>query len=214
MLQYGMRTLAHLDCLVHEPPNFTATVVLLHGRGASADDLFSLAEALPPHVRGVFPNAPFPFALSSGFAWWDMPPNQRPGLEKSAPMVTALLTELTLGDPALAARTVLGGFSQGSILTLDVGLRFGPRLAGLACMSGYLFDEARACEGVDPAGSPPVSMLHGTFDDVIPVARAQKARDTLAGRGFDVRYGEYDMGHEITAASWRQVRGFLADVIP
>lgn len=209
-----MERIADLECLVHEPAGYTATAVLLHGRGASADDLFPLGKLLPPHVRAVFPNAPYPFPHSTGFMWWDMPPNQRPGLEASALRVAALLDALADGDPARCARTVLGGFSQGSILTLDAGLRYRPRLAGLVCMSGYLMDESRASDGVFAAESPPICMLHGTFDDVIAVDRARRARAALEERGFAVQYAEFDMAHEISPASWRMVREFVTRAVP
>lgn len=186
-----------------------ATVILLHGRGASAEDLFSLAPTLRPGIRGVFPQAPDPFPADfpMGWAWYDMPPDILPGVTRSAKLLEELLDELTDRDPARAARTVLGGFSQGAVMTLDVGLRYRPRLAGLVAMSGYLFDEARAFDYHD--APPPVCLVHGAFDDVVQATRGREARRMLKKHAVEHVYEEFPMGHEISGDSWGFVQEFL-----
>jgi phospholipase/carboxylesterase len=145
-----------------------------------------------------------------GWAWYDTPPNDRTGLARSAEKLIALLDEIVKGSPERARNTVLGGFSQGAVVTLDVGLRYRPMLGGLVAMSGYLMDEQRAFEFHDGL-TPPVCLVHGLEDEVVAVERGRKARDILTARGVEVHYQEFLMGHEINPDSWAFVSGFLEE---
>ena len=146
-----------------------------------------------------------------GWAWFDAlgSSGHLQGLERSAGMLTGLLDELIKGDPARAAATTLGGFSQGAIMTLEVGFRYRPQLGGLVAMSGYLMDEARSFEGLPDGDAPPVCMVHGLHDDVIAVERGRKARAILEKHGVKTSYAEFEMGHGITDESWAFVNAFL-----
>lgn len=143
-----------------------------------------------------------------GWAWYDVPPDVLPGITRSASLLADLLDEITGRDPVRAARTILGGFSQGAVMTLDVGLNYRPRLAGLVAMSGYLFDEARSFAYTDDA-PPPVCLVHGAFDDVVAVTRGRDARRALKNHGITPEYEEFPMGHEISNESWGFVQAFV-----
>ncbi len=212
-----MERIGQLDCRVFDRPNATATLVLMHGRGTSADDLFSLGEHLPPHIRAVFPQAPYPFPFDGpmqfGYAWYGMSPEEGPHLEESATRIESLLRELVGDDPKKAGRVVLGGFSQGGVMTLHTGFRFRPQLAGLLCMSGYLFDADRALSKAH-APWPPVCLVHGIEDEVVDVRRARRAREALDEHGVVADYAEFNMGHTISGESWQFVLDFLATVLP
>jgi phospholipase/carboxylesterase len=210
-----MQEITGLQCLVSGSTPARSRAVLLHGRGASAEDLYSLGDQLPARMLGIFPQGPLPFPpgqFQMGWAWFDMAPNHMPGLVASAEKLPNLLDELIKGDPARAAATFLGGFSQGGIMTLDVGLRYRPKLAGLVVMSAYLLDEGRAFQGVADGDAPPVCLVHGTQDDVIPMERSRTAKKILEKHGVSVTHAEYDMGHAITADSWIFVNRFLEDL--
>ncbi len=208
-----MRTIANLSCLVSGSETAPRRLILLHGRGASPDDLYSLKDELPEGYAGIFPQGPLPFPPGPnpfGWAWFGMPPDQRPGLESSSLKLRTLLDEITQVDPARAASTILGGFSQGAVMALDVGLSYRPKLGGVLAMSGYLFDEARSFAGVADGDTPPVCMVHGIFDDVLPVERGRWARDILLARKVPLQYQEFEMAHASNGASWAVVRGYLA----
>lgn len=210
-----MQNIGGLPCLLSGASPSKSRIVLLHGRGASAEDLFSLSDNLPDRSQGIFPQAPLPFPPEHpfGFAWFNSGgANIVNEIQSSAALITALLDKLVQGDPKRAASTILGGFSQGGVMTLEVGLKYRPRLAGLIVMSGRLIDEERSFEGFTDA-PPPVCVVHGTHDDVLPIANGRKINETLMRRGVDVRYHEHEMGHEISGASFSYVRSFIDAVL-
>lgn len=185
----------------------STTVVLLHGYGAGGDDLVGLARALdvPASVRFVVPAAPL--ALDTGGtsrAWWRLtrPPGTArgdrseevpAGLAEARAAVDALLDDLE----AQHQRIVLGGFSQGAMLTVDVALQRRRPLAGLAVLSGTRIDGAAWRAGLDRVRGVPVLVSHGTGDQILPFAEARTLRDELVAAGADVTWVEFPGGHTI-----------------
>lgn len=197
-------------------PAPTAAVVAIHGLGASAEDLVGAADALAlPGVRWVFPQGwmPVAHAFGQGWAWFDMPPRHEAGILESRGRLHALLDKLAASGVA-PERTVVCGFSQGGILTLDAGVRYPRRLAGLAPLSGYLFDPERLAAELAPAqASTPVFLAHGVFDDVVPVDGSRLAERALREAGVPVTLHEYPMGHQIVEAELTDLRAFLVRVL-
>ena len=201
-----------------KPPQ--GVLVILHGWGASAQDVFSLAPFIRlPTCQLVFPEAPFAHPYGSGGRmWYDFPGNfsfqstpefaSRPDLSTSRQELTNLLKALpeTTGVPL--SRTLLGGFSQGGAMTLDVGL--GLPLAGLMVLSGYLHAPIAHPQSV----LPPVLMVHGRQDLVVPLSAAQQSLRSLQALNVDVRYREFDMGHEIQPLVLAQVQSFVEELLP
>jgi phospholipase/carboxylesterase len=185
--------------------NKSGVLIALHGWGANGNDLVPLAPELSlPDYELIFPEAPFDHPhVSGGKMWYDLQDPDRGGLAESRQMLAEFLNSLpkTTGIPL--SRTVLLGFSQGGAMTLDVGLRL--PLAGLVSLSGYLHPIAT------PPNSaiPPILIVHGKQDAVVPLKAAQTARDTLIGLGAKIKYLEYDMGHEIRPEAIAQVRQFV-----
>lgn len=210
--------MAELHVLSLEPPDgadAVAAVVAIHGRGASADDLVAVAEMLElPGVRWVFPQGwqPLPHPFGMGWAWFELPPHHAAGIHESRRRLTSLLEDVTARVPA--ERTVLAGFSQGAVMALDVGLRYPKRLAGLAPLSGYLFEPAAIpAELAPPQASTPVFLAHGTMDDVVPLAGTRHAAQVLRAAGLPVELHEYSMAHQITGEELADLREFLARVL-
>ncbi|WP_338038758.1 alpha/beta hydrolase [Neosynechococcus sphagnicola] len=172
-----------------QPP--TGLMVALHGWGANALDLASLVPMLDlPSYEFIFPDAPFTHPqVPGGKMWYDFQGNQ--GLAESRKLLLEWLLSLESSTGIPLSRTILSGFSQGGAMTLEVGLSL--PLAGLISLSGYLHPMTQTM----PATLPPVLIVHGRQDAVVPVAAAQKARDSLQGLGAAVQYQELDMGHEI-----------------
>jgi phospholipase/carboxylesterase len=168
-------------------------LIALHGWGANAQDLAPLASMFDlPEYQLIFPDAPFPHPqVPGGKAWYDLESNNYQGLSQSRSVLLDWLKSLPESTGVPLEKTFLAGFSQGGAMTLDVGLTL--PLAGLCSLSGYLHSQPQT----NPISIPPVLIVHGKQDAVVPVQAAQKARDILKSRQISVEYQEFDMGHEI-----------------
>lgn len=186
-----------------------ALIVALHGWGANARDLTSLAPAFNlPDYQFVFPDAPFPHPqVPGGKMWYDLQGNDSKRLLESRQLLKEFLLSLenTTGVPL--SKTILGGFSQGGAMTLDVGLTL--PLAGLICLSGYLHSMSPVAGSV----LPPVLIVHGTQDSVVPVSAAIRARDSFTAWGALVQYHEFPMGHEIQPEVVDLMRSFVLETV-
>jgi phospholipase/carboxylesterase len=208
--------LSYMEVVPPDAPPDLPLVVTLHGRGASADDLAPLAPEIDAtHYRYIFPNGRLPVDLGGwmGFAWYNVG-NQAADLPSSRAAAEALLRELWAGSGLGPAQTVLLGFSQGAVLTLDVGLRSPERFAGLVAMSGYLFEDAALPAALAAARDQRVLIVHGVHDPVLPIDRGRAARAVLEAAGLQPEYHEFPMGHEVSAASLAVVRDFVHAVLP
>jgi len=205
------------------PPKNQSTrglLVLLHGWGANYQDLLGLSSYMDlPDYQLVFPDAPFPHPYNPiGRMWYDLPADycffgqaafaDRPDLTTSRQLLTDFLVATTEATGIPLQRTILGGFSQGGAMTLDVGLRL--PLAGLMVLSGYLHAPIQATQ----TSLPPVLMLHGRQDTVVSIAAAQQSRDALQALGIPLRYREYDMGHEISPIVLTELQAFVKEILP
>jgi phospholipase/carboxylesterase len=136
--------------------------------------------------------------------WYDLSDlSKREGLEQSRQQLTDWLQSFNSNDVSLK-QTFLAGFSQGGAMTLDVGCHL--PVAGLIVLSGYLHPPAVR---LLPKTFPPILMVHGRQDPVVPLAAAQQARDVLTQAGAVVDYHEFDMGHEIQPQVLTLIRDFV-----
>lgn len=213
--------LAGLTTRIVGPADARTTVVLLHGFGAPGDDLVALAQFLGPRVgnaRFVFPAAPLELGglYGDSRAWWlldlaklemelrggairDRRGEIPEGLAEAREQLTQLLDELqarlSIADEAL----VLGGFSQGAMLSLDVALHRGKPVAGLVLMSGTLIAEEAWAPRFAQVKDVPIVMSHGKHDMLLPYSIAEVLRDRLAAAGAKVDFHPFLGGHEIPA---------------
>ena len=170
-------------------------LVLLHGRGADEHDLFPLLDALDPERRlhGYTPRAPL--SLPPGGAHWyalgGIPTPTREHFLASYGLLTEFLDALPYD------RVVLGGFSQGCVMSYALAFGRGrPRPASLLAMSGFIPRVDGFELDLEPP-FPPVAIVHGTYDPVIPIEFGREARDTLAAAGAAVTYRESPIEHWI-----------------
>ena len=182
-------------------------LVLFHGRGADERDLFPLLDELDPQRRllGVTPRGPL--ALPPGGAHWYA--FRDVGYPDPATFFEtyAALTEWLDGLGFEPERTVLGGFSQGAVMTYALGLGSGrPRPAALVALSGFMPTVPGFELSLEPP-LPPVAIGHGTYDPVISVEFSRRARELLEGAGGEVLYREYPLPHAVDP-------GFLAELAP
>ncbi len=208
-------------------PDPVASIVVLHGLGADGSDFVPIAEQLDlsaiGDVRFVFPDAPVrPVTVNGGYqmrAWYDIftadlvRREDEAGLRASLADVQALLDrEAALGIPP--QRTVLMGFSQGCAMTLLTGLRAPQRLAGLACLSGYLpLVASTAAERSAANQDVPIFMAHGRFDPIVAIDRGLASRDALAALGYAVDWREYPMEHSVCEEEIDDLNRWLLKVL-
>jgi phospholipase/carboxylesterase len=184
-------------------------VICLHGRGADANDLADLAPVLDGGYRFLFPNAPKKFepmpGYSMGWTWFDGWPPAPAAIADSRRLLLEFLDAALAHYPTPAGKIVLSGFSQGAMMALDCGFRTAQPIAGIAAMSGALYETEMV-----PLKQIPVLIAHGTEDDVIPVKGARRSRHYLEEHGVIPEYHELPIGHFISAEEIEVVRQFLA----
>jgi phospholipase/carboxylesterase len=186
-----------LRALAQEPAGEPeGALVLFHGRGADEHDLVPLLDVLDPERRllGITPRGPL--SLPPGGAHWYVVP--RVGYPDSETFHDSyrLASEWLDALPVPLERTVLGGFSQGAVMSFALGLGSDrPRPAGIVAFSGFV----PTVDGWEPdyAGAPPVAIGHGVYDPIIPVEFGRRARAALEDAGADVTYRESPLPHAI-----------------
>ncbi len=187
----------YLETISIKPKNTEPThlLVMLHGWGANAEDLASLSSMLTlPNYQLLFPNAPLSHPqVPGGLAWYALETGKYEGINESRQLLKDWLIALEEKTGIPLSRTILSGFSQGGAMSLDVGINL--PLAGICSLSGYLQFKPEKL----PTSIPPVLIIHGKNDMVVPVEMAQKARDELTAIDAKVEYHELPMGHEISA---------------
>ncbi|EKQ67795.1 putative esterase [Leptolyngbyaceae cyanobacterium JSC-12] len=194
-------------------------IILLHGWGANYEDLPPLAQFMNlPDCQFVFPNAPFPHPYNPvGKMWYAFPETyqflgtpefgDRPDLSTSRQLLLDFVVAQAKQASVSLAQTILGGFSQGGAMTLDVGVRL--PLAGLMVLSGYLHAPLPP-QQVDIA---PTLVVHGRQDTVVPLHSAHQVRDSLQALGVPLQYQEYNMGHEIQPIVLAQIQTFVKEIL-
>jgi phospholipase/carboxylesterase len=198
-------------------------IVLLHGWGAPGDDLVPLAHELAgPRTRFFVPAAPLA-ERGGGRAWWHLDPSDRPAHawddqeaaghqpHRQVLAVRAALQQLLrdIQTHHRPDRLVLGGFSQGAMLSLDVALAAAPPVDRVFALSGVLLADSlpglKAARGV----KPPVFISHGRRDPMLNFRGGEKAKELLERHGFAVEFHPFDGGHEIPAEVVSALRAFL-----
>ncbi len=178
-------------------------LVMLHGWGANLYDLAPLANVLDlPNYQYIFPNAPFAHPqVPGGRAWYSLETEDYQGLTESREILINWLISLEETTKIPLAQTILAGFSQGGAMTLDVGLEL--PLAAICSLSGYLHCQPQS------KNNPPVLIIHGKQDQVVPIKAAQNAKNQLTKLGLNIQYQEYNMGHEIIPEALDLLRNFV-----
>jgi phospholipase/carboxylesterase len=241
MFTFRQQQLGGLDCVIADDderrPEFAA--VFMHGFGASGEDLVPLEEefiltdpSLTAKVRFIFPAAPLEppeFAEFGGRAWWpldiaalqlaiaqgefrdlrrDVPPLLSAAREKLVAAIHEI--EGSMGIPV--ERTVLGGFSQGSMLATDVALRLDRPPAALVVWSGTLLAEEEWKELAPRRAGLKVLQSHGQQDQILPFMAAEWLRDMLTDAGLDVDFTPFNGPHTIPRIAIQKVTELLGSL--
>jgi phospholipase/carboxylesterase len=191
-------------------------LVLHHGRGTSEHDLLPLADVLDPSRRlhVAAPRAPLQLPGSPGFHWYRVP---RVGYPDPATFAAAYAELAALHDHlwettgVTPTRTVLGGFSMGTVMSYALGLGPDrPAPAGILAFSGFIPTVEGWQPELDRSAATAVLIAHGRRDPVIGVEFARSARDLLQDAGFDVDYRESEAGHQIDPADIPRATSWLS----
>jgi len=180
------------------------TLVLLHGRGVDESDLFPLLDELDPDRRlvGVTPRAPLSLP-PGGNHWYAIQQIGRPHREtflQTYDLLTRWLDAFGADAGVSWERTVIGGFSQGAVMSYALALPAGrPNAAGLMAISGFMPEVDGFELDLERPGFP-VAIAHGTLDPIIPVDFSRNARRRLEASGVRPLYRESPVGHGIDPA--------------
>ena len=170
-------------------------MVMLHGLGDSIEGYRWWPEALGlPWLNHLLVNAPDEYY--GRYSWFDID-DQPPGVVRSRKMLFELLDDLRAkGFPA--EQITLGGFSQGCLMTVDVGLRYPHRLAGLVGISGWVFALDKTITQLSPvARQQRLLMTHGTDDPLVPIDKVRPQIPSLKAAGLNVEWREFAKVHTI-----------------
>jgi phospholipase/carboxylesterase len=209
-------------------------VILLHGFGAPGDDLVPLADVLdvPAGTRWLFPEGPLSLSFGpiAARAWWmidmariaqDRAAGRLRDLSQEIPNGLAPIREKLLGflnevEQTLGAdprKTVLGGFSQGAMLSCDALLHSDRPYAGLVQLSGNLLAQPVWSPLLPKRKGLPVFQSHGLQDEILPYIGAERLRDALTQAGLAVEWHRFRGGHDIPEIVMRRLSLFLSTVL-
>lgn len=214
-----------VQILTGESPS--TAVIWMHGLGADGNDFVPIVRELDlsgcPAIRFIFPHAEtMPVTINNGYvmrAWYDIlgmdlvRREDEAGLRKSQKQIEQLIAhENARGIPT--SRIILAGFSQGCAMTLQTGLRYPEKLAGLICLSGYLPLSTMIKDERSEANlHTPIFMAHGRGDPVVQISRAEASRDLLQELGHPVEWHEYMMPHSVCEEEIDDIGAWLRDLL-
>lgn len=189
-------------------------LILLHGLGSDERDMFGFAAPVAARYTVVALRAPLEYEIG-GYAWFGLgwsasgisynADEARASLEVLRSTVLGLQSEFRVESPNL----VIGGFSQGAIMSLGLMLTEPDLIGGALLMSGAVVPDIMP----ENAGARPdarILIQHGLYDQVLPVQLGRGARDLLESRGYRPDYREYPMAHEVSMRSLQDAMDWLS----
>lgn len=197
------------DFVPAEDPKARALLIVLHGLGDSSRGWEWLPDELRlPWMEYAIVNAPDSYY--GGFSWYDIYENSDPGVRRSRQALMQFI-QARIAEGRSADRIGLLGFSQGCLMTFDVGFRFPQRLGALVGISGYLHEPELLLKELGPdAKKVPALFTHGTRDPVVPMASAKQQATQLKNAGLDLEWKEFDKVHSVAGEpEIRLIREFL-----
>jgi phospholipase/carboxylesterase len=206
------------DTISGLPP--TSLVILLHGYGSNGEDLISLTPYWTqdlPNTVFVSPDAPYPCEMGFGFQWFSLqswaPMALLAGAEKATTWLNQFIDEQMSKYKLPASKVALVGFSQGTMMSLYIAPRRPDKIAGVVGYSGGLLG-GEGLIGQPQISKPPIYLVHGEMDTVVPVGAFFHAKETLKQAGFEVSgHTSPAMGHSIDEQGIHEAGIFLKKVL-
>jgi phospholipase/carboxylesterase len=196
------------------------SLVLLHGYGSRAEDWLQFEHVIdaPGNGKLVFLQGPMRGPLSGSRGWWwlniegHIPEGHKhPDFSTANPVGLSVASRLVRNYlDRLDGPIVLGGFSQGAMLSADIAFQTDQRLAGLVLLGGTTVREAAWMERVSTRRQLPVFIAHGRWDGVLPFTTAERFAGRLQAAGLNVTWFPFDGGHDIPRVVVTALNEFLA----
>lgn len=213
-----------LDCIqIETKPNPTASVIWLHGLGASGHDFEPVVPELglpeDAAVRFIFPHAPnLPVTINGGMtmpAWYDIKAMDIDRVVDTDQLMAssdavAKLVDREIERGVSSENIVIAGFSQGGAVAYELGLSYPKRLAGIIALSTY-FATAKTVEVSEVNRGIPIKVYHGTFDPMVPESLGRRSVDALKEMGFEPSYQTYPMEHSVCMEEIVDIGKFLRE---
>ena len=195
------------------------SLVLLHGYGSNAGDWLQFEHKLQVPLSGrlVFPQGPLPGPNGARGWWWlniegHVPDGERyPDFSIANPVgikVASRLVRNLLAD--VPGPIVLGGFSQGAMLSAEIAFQTDQELAALVLLGGTTVNEAAWVKRFPGRRMMPIFIAHGRIDGVLPFATMERFQARLKAAGLNVTWFPYDGGHDISDEVIRALNAFVA----
>ncbi|SEA74828.1 phospholipase/carboxylesterase [Flavobacterium gillisiae] len=208
-----------LQYLIREPKiklDKNPLLLLLHGYGSNAEDLFSFADELPDEYYVISAQAPYDLQYGS-YAWYainfDADQNKFSDNEQaksSRDLIAGFIDELILNYPIDPKAVSLLGFSQGAILSYAIALSHPEKINKVIALSGYVNDEIfEENYRNNDLSKLKIFASHGVVDQVIPVTWARKTKPFLDALGINSIYKEYPIGHGISPQIFTDFKNWL-----
>lgn len=170
--------------------------IMLHGLGDSIEGYRWLPQAMQlPWMNYLLVNAPDKYY--GGYSWFDFAGDIVPGVQRSRKLLFELL-DARRAEGFPTEQTILGGFSQGCLMSIDVGLRYPRRFAGIVGISGYVCEPEKLVEELSPvARQQRLLVTHGTKDSIIRFADLREQINILKSAGLNIQFHEFLKEHTI-----------------
>jgi predicted esterase len=197
--------------LIHaEQHDSKRLMIVLHGLGDSMAGYAWVPQVMRlPWLNYLLVNAPDPYF--GGYSWYDYAGEAESSVRRSIKLLSGLIdAQRQLGYPT--EQTILFGFSQGCLMTLETGLRYSHRFAGLIGLSGYVLDPNALLHEILPvAKEQRVLVTHGRQDPLIPLHNVKRQMEQLRAGGIQIEWHEFDKPHTIVEEEIDLMRGFIVN---
>ena len=191
-------------------------VIFLHGFGSNEEDLFGIKDALPSTWTYLSARAPMPLD-PQGYRWFTKTPGdgdyngETADLQRSAALIEDFVRKATAKYHTHSDRVFLVGFSQGAIMSYEVGLRKPALVRGIAALSGSVLPVLKAeLKPSESLGKLAIFIGHGTLDQALPYASATQANEVLVGFGLTPEFHGYPgMPHTVSDTEVQDLKAWL-----
>lgn len=214
-----MQELKYIE--IETNPNPTASVIWLHGLGASGHDFEPVVPELglpaDAAVRFIFPHAPnLPVTINGGMrmpAWYDIKAMDIDRIVDTEQLVAssdavARLVDQEIERGVKSENIVIAGFSQGGAVAYELGLSYPRRLAGIIALSTY-FATAKTVKVSEANRGIPIKVYHGKFDPMVPESLGRMSVEKLEELGFSPQYQTFPMEHSVCMEEIVDIGEFL-----
>lgn len=185
-------------------------MIIMHGRGDSSEGFTMLPDFIKmDEMNYLLLDAPFEYF--TGLSWYQLPPDQLPGIKHSSQLLHESL-EMLFTSEFNAEESFLFGFSQGALLTFEFGARYHRKLAGYIAVSGYIYDAETLLKEMNPDLKEANWLCtHGIYDTVLPYEISKSQVETLQKGGLNITFKAYDKDHSIDREELEYIASWMGE---